>query len=474
MSAKKAKTYTDTGRTKGLNDLSRSEFWGLVDIVRKKLGNVFTEAQFLAFSEDYVEFQKASGNTRPCKDPAASMKSNILRKLVEYGYLNVSGNDKRKEREEEEEEEEEDEDEERKRPKMDQVPLLEHVIENKSGSIRVVNSDDTFTITITTKKKDRPREHLEPFKLPPVVLDDLEDEFGFTKRRPLLSVDWTGERILVIPDLGYEGVHVKKLSETNCPVGVAIVPAFLETDWFNSYVLGKAEVRCIKGKISSTPYPLIIIVYRKAKNGSLVLPGPLRFQIFDVECQLSQDLTSTCLKSIMSDYPELWKKSTLYSDLPDVEAINFDGSLPEYSPDALVFGCPHIAVAAEYVNRCSLFSDNIFVILQRGTTVTSDTFMKRSFRVLNDDLELAHFQRGQGWRFVNESESIVSGDIAVSRNAKVVEYASEDTNFGVNYVVRARTGLFLHILRSKITPNARAEPYNMEDMTKLIVEALAE
>jgi site-specific DNA-methyltransferase (adenine-specific) len=49
---------------------------------------------------------------------------------------------------------------------------------------------------------------------------------------------------------------------------VCLLPARTDTRWFHSYVLGKAEIRFIKGRLkfegakNSAPFPSMIVIYR--------------------------------------------------------------------------------------------------------------------------------------------------------------------------------------------------------------------
>lgn len=68
------------------------------------------------------------------------------------------------------------------------------------------------------------------------------------------------------PPYGREiGKWVKKLSENK---GVGLLPARTDTKWFHEYILGKAEIRFIKGRLkfgeskNSAPFPSMLIIFK--------------------------------------------------------------------------------------------------------------------------------------------------------------------------------------------------------------------
>lgn len=90
----------------------------------------------------------------------------------------------------------------------------------------------------------------------------------YTMKDDGLKQNWDNERIFCNPPYGREiGKWMKKLSETDAPVRVALVPARTDTKWFHEHVLGKAEIRFVKGRLkfgdakNSAPFPSIVIVY---------------------------------------------------------------------------------------------------------------------------------------------------------------------------------------------------------------------
>lgn len=65
------------------------------------------------------------------------------------------------------------------------------------------------------------------------------------------------------------GKWVKKASESRAIV-VCLLPARTDTKWFHDYVLGKAEIRFVKGRIkfgnakAGAPFPSMVAVFRNA------------------------------------------------------------------------------------------------------------------------------------------------------------------------------------------------------------------
>jgi len=91
----------------------------------------------------------------------------------------------------------------------------------------------------------------------------------FTKENDGLAQDWSGERIFMNPPYGRKIQHwIKKLAETDAPIRVALIPVRSDTRWFHNYVLGKAEIRFIKGRVkfgdskSGAPFPSMVVIYR--------------------------------------------------------------------------------------------------------------------------------------------------------------------------------------------------------------------
>ena len=130
----------------------------------------------------------------------------------------------------------------------------------------------------------------EEYGTPPKLFEELDKEFHFTldpcstdenakcakhytKADNGLEQDWSGERVFCNPPYGKQIKQwMKKCSESNAEVVVALVPARTDTEWFHRYVYGKAELRFVKGRVKffrggteaqcNAPFPSMICVYR--------------------------------------------------------------------------------------------------------------------------------------------------------------------------------------------------------------------
>ena len=64
------------------------------------------------------------------------------------------------------------------------------------------------------------------------------------------------------------GKWVKKASEAKNSTTVMLIPARTDTKWFHDYILGKAEIRFVKGRLkfggskNSAPFPSMIVIYK--------------------------------------------------------------------------------------------------------------------------------------------------------------------------------------------------------------------
>ena len=89
----------------------------------------------------------------------------------------------------------------------------------------------------------------------------------FTKKEDGLSMDWGRHTTFMNPPFGRAiGKWVKKASEN--PLSVCLLPARTDTRWFHDYILNKAEIRFIKGRLkfgeskNSAPFPSMIAIFR--------------------------------------------------------------------------------------------------------------------------------------------------------------------------------------------------------------------
>jgi len=89
-----------------------------------------------------------------------------------------------------------------------------------------------------------------------------------------LFKDWNGN-IFVNPPYSNISNFLEKglleLNKGNARVVVFLVPARTDTKWFHKFVLNKAEIRFVKGRLrfgnsnNNAPFPSLVLVYRNKK-----------------------------------------------------------------------------------------------------------------------------------------------------------------------------------------------------------------
>jgi len=91
----------------------------------------------------------------------------------------------------------------------------------------------------------------------------------FTKESDGLIQSWEGFRVFMNPPYGREiGAWVKKAFESKAEIVVCLLPARTDTNWFHSYIYGKAEINFLKGRLkfskskNSAPFPSMIVIYK--------------------------------------------------------------------------------------------------------------------------------------------------------------------------------------------------------------------
>jgi phage N-6-adenine-methyltransferase len=129
---------------------------------------------------------------------------------------------------------------------------------------------------------------------PSEIFGPLCDEFGFTldvcatsenaklirffspEQNGLLQT-WAPERCWMNPPYGREMDKwiLKAYQESqNGALVVALVPSRTDTKWFHEYVLGKSEIRFVKGRIRfvgatcGAPFPSMVIIWRPTGSRS--------------------------------------------------------------------------------------------------------------------------------------------------------------------------------------------------------------
>ena len=131
----------------------------------------------------------------------------------------------------------------------------------------------------------------EDWETPKAFYRELEKEFFFTldpcadeqnkkcekyytKEQDGLSKTWNGERVFCNPPYGRKiGEWVRKCREEvqngDCLCAVMLIPARTDTRWFHEEILGKAEIRFVKGRIKfgeakeNAPFPSMVVIFRK-------------------------------------------------------------------------------------------------------------------------------------------------------------------------------------------------------------------
>lgn len=108
----------------------------------------------------------------------------------------------------------------------------------------------------------------------------------FTPKEDGLIQSWEGHRVFVNPPYGKEiKKWVKKgYSESLKPktIVVMLIPSRTDTQYFHEFILNKAEIRFIKGrlkflnleydeieserKLSSAPFPSMLVIYKNSDN----------------------------------------------------------------------------------------------------------------------------------------------------------------------------------------------------------------
>ena len=94
----------------------------------------------------------------------------------------------------------------------------------------------------------------------------------FTKEIDGLAQSWAGEIVWCNPPYGriYPPKFVRKLADGSAKIAVALLPARTDTRWFHDHILGKAEIRFLRGRIKfvgakhGAPFPSMICIWRKA------------------------------------------------------------------------------------------------------------------------------------------------------------------------------------------------------------------
>ena len=132
----------------------------------------------------------------------------------------------------------------------------------------------------------------EDWETPQYLFDELNREFGFTldpcaetknakcvkyytPSEDGLAQDWTGEVIFCNPPYGHkQDKWIRKCYEHGASGGVAVMllPARTDTARFHDFILSKAEIRFIRGRLKfvgamyPAPFPSMLAIFRGKKG----------------------------------------------------------------------------------------------------------------------------------------------------------------------------------------------------------------
>jgi site-specific DNA-methyltransferase (adenine-specific) len=89
-----------------------------------------------------------------------------------------------------------------------------------------------------------------------------------------LEKDWSGNRVFCNPPYSNISTWVEKCYREGCKdntLVVMLIPARTDTRYFHDYILHRAEVRFVRGRLkfgdgkNSAPFPSMLVIFRGAK-----------------------------------------------------------------------------------------------------------------------------------------------------------------------------------------------------------------
>ena len=96
----------------------------------------------------------------------------------------------------------------------------------------------------------------------------------FTVRENGLAQRFAGERVWCNPPYGkYVAKWIQKCATEPSEVTVMLIPARTDTGAWHEYILGKAEVRFVKGRLrfgghkNPAPFPCAVVIFRNGDEG---------------------------------------------------------------------------------------------------------------------------------------------------------------------------------------------------------------
>ncbi len=122
--------------------------------------------------------------------------------------------------------------------------------------------------------------HKQDCKTPKEVIDSLESEFGYlfdpcpsVRNFDGLNIEWD-KLTYVNPPYSNIPIWLEKakneMEKGNCKTIIFLLPVDTSTKWFHNYILGKAEIRFIKGRLRFTenkpaPFASMIVIFKRKK-----------------------------------------------------------------------------------------------------------------------------------------------------------------------------------------------------------------
>lgn len=131
----------------------------------------------------------------------------------------------------------------------------------------------------------------DEWETPSDLFDTLDHEFHFTldacatadnkkcdkyisKQEDGLKTDWGGQKVWCNPPYSEVSKWVRKAfyeTRTEKTIVALLLPSRTDTKYFHDYILNRAEVRFLKGRLKfsgakyNAPFPSMIVIFRGAK-----------------------------------------------------------------------------------------------------------------------------------------------------------------------------------------------------------------
>lgn len=112
---------------------------------------------------------------------------------------------------------------------------------------------------------------------PAATADNAKNPVYYTKEQDGLSLPWAPARVFVNPPYGrgITGLWVKKAHDEwlKGALVVMLLPARTDTRWFHDWILGKAEIQFVRGRLKfggckdPAPFPSMVVIYRPIEVG---------------------------------------------------------------------------------------------------------------------------------------------------------------------------------------------------------------